>query len=143
MSADDVVTDGEAWVARYWSADGPHTDDQVTAAAAAIAELTRYLNHATRSPDVLALAPTLDAVVGQLATAAAGWDQLLQQLAGAATRHSHDPALYDDRRDRPAAEAALAAAVALENARAGAAALTDALELARTQSSHLGHEATS
>lgn len=49
-------------------------------AAATLAELVRHLNHATRNPDAVPWPSTVGDVLGNLAGAVAGMDQLLDQL---------------------------------------------------------------
>lgn len=87
--------DAHEIVEEFWPYDGPHTPERVTAAAAAIAGLARYLANATQRRDALD-APDLSAVIGHLAAAAPSLAQVLRQFDRIAAVLADDPALYDD-----------------------------------------------
>lgn len=88
-------------VQHYWPYDGPHDADTVTSAVDTLAELTRYLNNATRTTIP---APTLYDLLGALDATANGMRQLIEQLADTAERYSQDTTLrHDAARDDPAA----------------------------------------
>ncbi|MGH3659001.1 MAG: hypothetical protein ACRDUA_20290 [Micromonosporaceae bacterium] len=129
--------------------DGPHSADTVEEAVSGLPALVRYLNNATQGAGpghvgngqtTLRHVPTVDAVLAGLHAALFGLDQLLSQLADALTRHAGDPALYDDRRDRPGADGALGAAGGILGARDAAMAFADAVTDVRERSVHLGHD---
>jgi hypothetical protein len=119
--------------------DGPHTAESVTAAARALAALVRHLNNATRDPATLPYAGHVYDVLGSLSEAAAGLDQLTDQLTTATDRHAADPTLYDDRRDRPGRDTAHALIAALYQARLAAGGLAHHLGQAQGAASHLAH----
>lgn len=127
-------------VGAHWPYDGPYDPHRTGQAALAIARLVRYLNNATGKPDALPYAAPAAAVVARLADAVYGLDQLLGQLAEFAEQLADDPTLYDDRRDRPGAETALAFAGELEHARAVAVQLADRLSAANRHGYHLGND---
>lgn len=58
---------------------GPHTPDDTRAAAAAIGEAARALNHATADRPGLASAADVSAILGSLADAATDLKQVLEQ----------------------------------------------------------------
>lgn len=137
------MTDVYAVIEQHWRYDGPHSADQVTDAAAAVALLVRYLNNATgpgNAPKTLEWAATVDRVLGCVNSFAHGLDQLLRQLADALRGQAGDPSLYDDRRDRPGRATALAAAHRIIAARRRVGDLTRELEGARALTNHLGNE---
>lgn len=130
-------------VARVLPYDGPHGADTVEEAASGLPSLMRYLNNATgpgNGPTTLRSATTADAVLGGLHAAGCGQDQLLSQIADALTRHAGDPTLYDDRRDRPAADVAREAAGRVLAIRDAAMAFADAVTEVRELTVHLGHD---
>lgn len=121
--------------------DGPHDRETVKDAARAITRLVRYLNNATQpsKPYTLDWANTTDSVLSNLGAAMHGLDQLFDQLAAGMQRQADDSTLYDDRRDRPGADTARAAAARLQDARKGAADLAEVLDEARADTVHLGN----
>ncbi len=92
-------------VANLYPLDGPHTAEQVVAAARDVDGLVRYLNHATRSR-VLDNPADLYAVLGGLTEAALKLPQLFDQLAAQAGRYTTTPDLFDDRGGNPVLTAA-------------------------------------
>lgn len=68
---------GRAVISHYWPTEGPHTPERIAAAGAAIEELMRYLNYATREQ---LDAPTLSGLIGDLADAENRRDQLYKQM---------------------------------------------------------------
>jgi hypothetical protein len=70
---------------------GPYTPDQIHAAAAAIAEIVRRLNHATLAhhvPDTLPTPGDLDIVLTSIAALTARLPQLIGQLADTLNRYN-------------------------------------------------------
>ncbi len=86
--------------------DGPYSPDVTTDAARTIAELVRYLNHATQTERALEYPSQLSTTVAALRRAVHGMDQLCEQLAEHAVRVGRDARLYDDRGGNPATTAA-------------------------------------
>jgi len=130
-------------VERLLPYDGPHSADTVREAASGLSAVVRYLNHATapwNGKTPLQQAPTVDAIFGGLHGAVFGLDQLLCQLAEALKRQSADPTLYDDRRDRDAAAAAVEASERVLAVRDAAIDLADAITEVRRLTFHLGHD---
>jgi hypothetical protein len=129
-------------VERVLPYDGPHSAATVEEAANGLPALVRYLNNATGpwNGETLRYAPTVDAILAGLHAAAYGLDQLLSQLAAALTTQAADPALYDDRRDRPGADVALGAAGRILAARDAGMAFAEAVTDVRELSAHLGHD---
>lgn len=69
--------------------DGPYSRETVIAAATGVSHLVRYLTTATQSvegSDTLEWISMVDAVLGRVTAAAAGMDQLLEQLGDAVWR---------------------------------------------------------
>jgi hypothetical protein len=127
-------------VERLWPYDGPHSSDTVTTAARAMADLVRYMNKATWNPQLLN-GPSLYRVLSSLNSVAWGLDQLLVQLAKVAKTRIADPTMYDDRRDRPAADTArevIDAVLAARRALAGEP--RSGIKRAAQLASHLGHD---
>ena len=123
--------------------DGPHSADTVRDAANGLSALVRYLNNATgpgTGKTTVRLAPTVDSILGGLHGVAFGLDQLLSQLADALIRQSADPSLYDDRRDRDGAAAAVDASERVLAVRDAAIDLADAITEVRRLTVHLGHD---
>lgn len=85
-------------VDHYWP-HGTYSSETVTTAARAIADLVRYLNHATRQPDTLLYIADINSVLYGLAEATQRLPQLTRQLRAAVhwqvTRNPHK--VYDDR----------------------------------------------
>lgn len=128
-------------VERHFPFDGPHSDESVESAATAVGRLVRYLNNATYPyKKVVDCGPTLYRVLSQVNSSVYGLRQLLEQLQATATELADDESMYDDRRDRPAAETVLGAEMALGEALTVLLALTAAIERATNLTCHLGHE---
>ncbi len=81
-------------VADLYPLDGPHTAEQVVAAARDLDGLVRYLNPATRSY-VLDNPADLHTVIGALTGAVTKLPQLVEQFAGHADRYVMASGLYD------------------------------------------------
>ncbi len=126
-------------------------DPELTETAAVMAaELVRYLNHAT-NPDTSAALPyagSLYTLLGHLAAAAHGMEQLCQQLNHRAAALATDPTLRHDGyrgsvgEPEHAAEAAQVAVDWLTKADHCASALGDALRQAQKQPTWLSHYIT-
>ena len=133
-----------AVVERVLPYDGPHSADTVQEAANGLSVLVRYLNNATgpwaAGKKTVLLAPTVDAIFGGLHASVFGLDQLLSQLADALVQQSADPTLYDDRRDRDAAAAAVEASDHVLAVRDAAMTLAEAITEVRRITFHLGHD---
>lgn len=128
-------------VERFWPYDGPYSDEHTTAALVMIGRLGRYLNNATQKRDGLPYPAVVGRVLAELAGAVIGYDQLLGQLARYLDREAEaNPALYDDRRDRPGAHTARETAAALDDAMAAVRALYLALTEPAALAYHLGSE---
>lgn len=130
-------------IAEQMPYDGPHSAETVTDAAESISALVRYLNNATGpgNGDVtLKHAATVDRVIGYIESATHGLDQLLGQLSGVLEWQADEGDVYDDRRDRPGAQTAHAAAELTEDARGAAQALAGWLRVARDATTHIGNE---
>jgi len=134
-------TAGRDVIRRQWPADGPHSAASVARAADALAELVRYCNHATRSPDTLGSAPALCTTPGGLHDAADGiGQQLARQLAHTAEEYAADADLRHDQRGESAQAAAAEAAVALRAAAVDAASLAGSIDRAHQHLAHLYHQ---
>lgn len=131
---------GPETVQARWPFDGPHDDDTVSDAAAALPALVRYLNNATQYRSTMTWAATTYRTVSGVASAIHGLDQLLRQLVTAMEQQVDDPTLYDDRRDRPGAQAAIAVAIELEAVRATLQTAAGQLDVATSHAVHLGNE---
>ncbi len=92
-------------VADLYPLDGPHTAEQVIAAARDVDNLVRDLNHATRG-HALDVPADLYTVLGALVGAVSKLPQLLEQAAAHADRYTTTAGLYDDRGGNPAVTAA-------------------------------------
>lgn len=126
---------------RFWPYDGPYSDERTTAAAVMIGRLGRYLNNATGNRNGLPYAAVVGRVLGDLAGAVIGYEQLLGQLAAFLDREAEDnPSLYDDRRDRPGAQTARETAAELDEAQAAVRALHRALTGLAQLAYHLGSD---
>ncbi|MFE3000719.1 hypothetical protein ACFXG4_37685 [Nocardia sp. NPDC059246] len=90
--------------------EGPHTAESVVAASMAVAELWRYLAHATRYSIAGALTDPADVsvIVANFTVGMRSADQVLGQLSYWAQRLIENPALADDR-DRADVARAVAA----------------------------------
>ena len=139
---------GDDVIQQYWHVDGPHSDVTTREAGRALAELVRFLNHAT-GPDharsALPYASLADSLVGSLASAVDGMHQLLNQIGHFLETQANDPSLVDDRRDPdryPAHVTAITAAEELEHAAQQASALLGSLKRAKQHALHLGNEDT-
>jgi hypothetical protein len=126
-------------IPNYCAIDGPHDDDTATDAASSLSELVRYLNHATIGRNPWPWAATTYRVVGGLSATVHGMEQLARQLANVLEAQAKDPTLYDDRRDRPGADTARAAAMELQTLRPLIGQLASALDRVRSHTVHLGN----
>jgi hypothetical protein len=129
-------------ITTYFPVDGPHSDETLSHAAAAIAELVRYLNHATLNPNSPALewAATTYRVLSGLNAATSSLDQLTRQLDAALRAQQANSSLYDDRRDRPASATATEVRAALMSARVALGTAAEHLQIAANAASHLGND---
>lgn len=84
----------DAVIGQHFPLDGPYDDDHTIAAARLVAELVRYLNHATCHPDSASWAGTVDRVIGALSDAEYGQQQTYSQLAERLTDAATDPLAY-------------------------------------------------
>lgn len=140
-------TDGINLVNAAWPLDGPYTPESLISAARALAELYRYLAHATIGDAARALPNIPDAypAFGVLMAAARSNQQVLQQVA---TRIDHlaeiDPTIRhdngDDAEGNRAAVALIDAAEHLRGAANSAGQMAAALSHASGQLSHIYHE---
>lgn len=134
------------WLEERFPYDGPHSRDSVIDASVVVSRLIRYLNNATQpgiAKRTLEWANTTDQIVGNLAGAAYGQQQLLEQLADRMSVQARDDAtLYDDRRvdDHPGADTATRAATCLTEAIVSTEALGAVLDHARSHTVHLGNQ---
>jgi hypothetical protein len=140
MSRYDEQRSFDEVIGEYLPIDGPHSADTVLDAAGGVAELVRYVNHATLWDTKRLNGPQLYRTLGRLSSAAHGLAQLLGQLQAIAHQLATDPTLYDDRRDRPASRTATGVAELLGKASTAVAELTAPLDSAHALSSHLGHD---
>ncbi len=128
-------------VERFWPYDGPYSDEHTTTAVVMIGQLGRYLNNATQKRNGLPYPAVAGRVLSDLASAVAGYEQLLGQLARFLDREAEgNPSLYDDRRDRPGADTAHEAAFVLADAVDAVRALHAALAVPAELAYHLGSE---
>ncbi|WP_410633349.1 hypothetical protein [Amycolatopsis sp. cmx-4-83] len=123
----------------YCHIDGPHTDDTVTDATSSLSELVRYLNHATIGRNPWRWASTTHRVVGGLSATVYGMEQLVRQLAQVLAAQAESATLYDDRRDRPGADTAIAAAMEMQALQLLIGQLASALDAVRAHTVHLGN----
>ena len=138
---DERVVDPYELVERHWPYDGPYSDELTTGAALMIGRLGRYLNNATGKRDGMPHAAAAGRVLAELHAAVAGYEQLLRQLAGFLDREAiNNPTLYDDRRDRPGAVTAQAAAVRVRACAPSMQAVADVLQEAAGLASHVGSD---
>lgn len=130
-------------IEQHWPYDGPHSAETVINAADTLVGLVRYMNNATRSPGRLN-ASQLWRVLVELASVAAGMDQLLRQLAATAqrvaTEVANQPGWYDDRHDRQAIETALHVWSELNLATVALSRFDSRLRDAAAEASHLGYQ---
>lgn len=140
----DGHPDAEAIADTYWPPDGPHSRESVTAAAATIDRLTRYLARATSPwarPPALRYGSDLYALIGELRSALGTLDQVFAQASERAGQLVDDPTLYDDRRDgHEAADTARDTQGALDAARVALGALAEKIADAHQAAGHLGHK---
>ncbi|HEU0087677.1 MAG TPA: hypothetical protein VFQ77_08505 [Pseudonocardiaceae bacterium] len=137
-----AVPAAEVVVGRYWPLHGPYGPARTQAAVSTVAQLVRYLNYATRTPEALPEAGDVYPVLGELAAVSGGLQQLLGQLATRAEALIDDPTMRHtgDRQDRAAGRAAAGAAVeALATAWQAVAVLAGALSAAQSHLAALGH----
>ncbi len=122
-------------VEAHWPVDGPRTAERIESAAVALAELVRYLNHATMPQGgALTEAPHGAGVLGSLATAAHREVQLCRQLASWARRVAADPTV---RHDRERGDAERSRQLAATSATEAAAELRFAVDIAEELGSYL------
>lgn len=135
------MTDAYEIVEANWPYDGPHSDDSMVSAATAMDRLARYVANATQRP--LSSGPALSRIASGLHAALSKVDQVLGQMADAASGEIADRAsLYDDRHDRPGADTAAEASILLHQARHELRTATRFLGMADAAASHLGNEDT-
>lgn len=132
------------WVAARFPLDGPHTPQRANDAGQAVAELTRYLAHATYPGRGVRCVPDAWMVLGGLAQSVDSLGQVCAQLSDRLQELAQDPAL---RTDAPApagaaAELAVDAAGHADQAAATAAGLARSLHEAQAASSRLYHQDT-
>jgi hypothetical protein len=138
---DTRAPDAYELVERFWPYDGPYSDEHTGSAVVMIGRLGRYLNNATQKRGGLPFAAVVGRVLGDLAGAVAGYEQLLRQLAEFLDREAeHNASLYDDRRDRPGAQTARETAAGLDDAIAAVRVLFAALTVPAELAYHLGSE---
>jgi len=88
---------GTEIVGAHWPLDGPHRPELIESAAVALAELVRYLAHATQPQhELLTEAPRVAGLLGSLATAAHREKQLCRQLSVSARGLADDPTVRHD-----------------------------------------------
>ncbi|WP_103384322.1 hypothetical protein [Pseudonocardia dioxanivorans] len=131
--------DPDAWVHDAFALDGPHTPESVTAAAAAVAELVRYLNRATMT--VRLPAPELASTLRNLGVAAARLPQLIDQLHASATRLDEhgEPYSDTDRLDVNELRAQLGRHLGDVRVKSDVEGLRLALDGAASAAGHIGH----
>lgn len=134
---DETAPKGYEVVEDHWPYDGPYGHYHTTSAAAAIERLVRYLNNATGKDAGLPWPPTSYQVLSEVAAAARGLDQLLQQI-GERLEEVDTSNAYDDRRDRPAEETIADVQVELDVSLGVLSTLADHLSRAANHASHLG-----
>lgn len=127
------------WVAVMFPVDGPHDPERVAAAGAAIADLGRYLAHATRTGAGLRYAGQVCGLAGSLRQACAALGQTCEQLATRLAALAGDPTLRHDRGDDPVAAARLAAGFA-ERAADDFSLVGESLSLLNSHTAALGHD---
>lgn len=127
---------GTEVVGAHWPMDGPYRPELIESAGVALAELVRYLNHATLPQnDVLTEAPHVAGLLGSLATAASRKQQLCQQLSVAAHGLADDPTV---RHDRCGDDAELSRQMAATAATEAAGHLWEAIDVAEELAACLG-----
>jgi len=137
--ATDIIT-------QYWPVDGPHVAVTTIEAGRALAELVRFLNHATgpgHRRSAMPYANVANSLIGFLHSAVASMPQLLGQLSEFLEEQATDPTLYDDRRGTPkmpADDTARTAAAVLREATHRANHLASALNTAGQHTTHLGND---
>jgi hypothetical protein len=140
---DTEIPDAEAVIGQHWPLYGPFDHDRSRTAAQLLAEVVRYLHHASANrAAALPYASSVYDVVGSLAGAAASLDQVLGQLSARCAELASDPTLYDhDQRGNHAlaVERAEMAREQLAVAAQAAASLHAALGAAHNHLGHLGH----
>lgn len=133
--ADDVIDTAYPY-------DGPHDDEMVASAAAALPRLVRYLNNATgpgHRKASLTYAATAYRIVNELGAAIDLLPQVLEQVMAFLQEQADDPTLYDDRYDRPAADTAIEAALWMDTALVHSRMLASALAAVARRAGHLGN----
>lgn len=127
---------GTEIVSAHWPMDGPHSPERIESAAVALAELVRYLNHATMPQhDVLTGAPHVAGLLSALATAAQREERLCQQLSEWTRRLADDPTL---RHDRAGDDAEMSRQMAATAATEAAGHLREAADVAEELAAALG-----
>jgi len=100
---------GSDWAQAAFPLAGPFDTDHLIAACDAIAELVRYVAHATYPVrDGLRYAPDAYAVLGRLSHAVHSLHQVCEQIGHRLDGMATDPTLRVDQMGRPAEPAALA-----------------------------------
>jgi hypothetical protein len=107
-SHDRELPDGRALIETAFPLAGPFDAGRVIAAGAALAELTRYMAHATYHRRGPRCAPDWYPVLGSLATATHSTRQVYQQIAERLADLAADPTLRVDARGPDESPAALA-----------------------------------
>lgn len=143
----DENTYGDEIIQQHWHIDGPHDEHTTMQAGNALAELIRFLNHATgpgHRQSAMQNAAVANRTINYLHSAVAGMPQLLAQLARFLEEQADDPSLYDDRRRTQGAPTgtatALNAAVELRSAVTPVKVVQDALNKALRHTTHLGND---
>lgn len=140
MDDEDRYDNPDELIEEVWPYDGPHTPESVAAALTAMGCLLRYTNNATWKPKTVPYAPHVYRALGHINSVVYGLDQLLEQLSAALGRHSDDPSLYDDRRDRDGDATAAEAIVQIRAMRGALAQAASQGDAAVALTSHLGHD---
>lgn len=137
------MTDADNLVEQHFPYDGPHSAATVREAAAAVAELVRYLNNATgpgNARTTVEWAATIDRILGQINRTMYSLEQLLGQLADGMRAQADDPTVYDDRHDRPGKDTARLAANEITATIPHVLRLARQLANARALTDHLGND---
>ncbi|RJQ70577.1 hypothetical protein D5S17_29040 [Pseudonocardiaceae bacterium YIM PH 21723] len=101
---EDQAPDGYKVVAEHFPLDGPYSEDHTRAAATAIAELVRYLNHATQrtTSDAVPYASVAGSVASNLSATLHGMKQLADQIGRHAEQWATEPGIRHDGGEDPA-----------------------------------------
>lgn len=122
-----------------------YSPERAQDAAETVGYLVRYLNYATGpfgACQTLRFASDAYRLMSDIGEAVRGLDQLLAQVRMDLAVKSTDPSLYDDRRDRPAAQTAEVARVTLAKARGSVGVLVADLSRVSDLMAHLGNDDT-